>query len=398
MHGRIRTLLGATTLLLAGSLGTGVAPQQARADGVELDVSIFYTALAPHGDWIRLDAYGWAFVPDDVDHGWRPYTLGRWEWLEPHGWTWVSDEPFGWATYHYGRWTYVDDYGWAWVPGTTWGPAWVAFRYGDPWVGWAPLPPGPNWRYDARHDVIGLNLDVAIGSFAWSFVALRYFAEPDLRSRYYVSAYNPYLVQHTRWSTRYASVDGGFANHSLDLAVVEKARGAPVVRRRLREAAAPVVARPGPRGPNDEVVLYRPRIVTKAPASSPPPRVPTGRKPTVDLDAWTAQRAAALRAHLEAQRRALEQDAIDADPVAPDRRKPGVSPEDAAKRRKAAAAALEEEQKRLQAALERQRKRREQEAKERSRPSPPQEPPRKKHPGMGGDRPPKDDDDPPGMK
>ncbi len=98
--------------------------------------------------------------PSDVDFGWRPYTVGQWNWVEPYGWTWASEEPWGWATYHYGRWTYVDDYGWAWVPGTTWGPAWVAFRYGDPWIGWAPLAPGADYRYDAGYDLTGLNVEV----------------------------------------------------------------------------------------------------------------------------------------------------------------------------------------------------------------------------------------------
>lgn len=405
---QLRILLGVATLWLVGSIGLEVAPRQAQAD-TEVDVSIFYASLAPHGDWVHIAPYGWAFVPDDVDYGWRPYTLGRWEWVDRYGWTWMSDEPFGWATYHYGRWAYVDDYGWAWVPGTTWGPAWVAFRYGDPWVGWAPLPPGANWRYDAHYDVAGLNLELTIGTFAWNFVSTRYFAEPDLRSRYYVSAYNPYFLQQTRWSTRYAPVEGGFANHSLDVSVVEKARGAPIVRRRLREAAAPV-AGPGPRTPTDEVVVYRPRIAKKAPAQAPAPRVRSNPQPGVDVDAWAARRAAALKAHLEAQRKALEQDPIEAEPVTPDRRKPGVSPDEAAKRRKAAADALEEEQKRLQAALERQRKRREQDAKERSKPAPPEDPKRQR-PGMGEDDRPKredkdddqdkdkkDDDDQPGMR
>jgi hypothetical protein len=114
-------------------------------------------------------------VPEGVDYGWRPYTLGQWSWVEPHGWTWVSQEPWGWATYHYGRWAYVDDYGWVWVPGTTWGPAWVAFRYGDPYVGWAPLARCRlPLRLRLRPD--RLNAEVRIGAFAWSFVQ-RYFAE-----------------------------------------------------------------------------------------------------------------------------------------------------------------------------------------------------------------------------
>jgi hypothetical protein len=31
--------------------------------------------------------------------------------------------------------------GWGWVPGTMWGPAWVSWRSGGGYAGWAPLPP-----------------------------------------------------------------------------------------------------------------------------------------------------------------------------------------------------------------------------------------------------------------
>ena len=94
---------------------------------------------------------------------------------------------------------YTEDYGWVWVPGTVWSPAWVQYRYGDPYVGWAPLPPGPNWRYDSGYQ--DLSQQLAIGPYAWSFVGLRYFADPLMSSRLYSTAYNPYLVQNTAWST-----------------------------------------------------------------------------------------------------------------------------------------------------------------------------------------------------
>jgi len=169
-----KTLLAAAALLAAGTLGAVTTPRPAAADA-EVGVSLFYTSLAPYGRWVSIQPYGWSWVPNDVDFAWRPYTVGQWVWVEPYGWTWASDEPWGWATYHYGRWTYVDDYGWAWVPGTTWGPAWVAFRYGDPWIGWAPLAPGANWRFDGSFDVAGLNVEASIGSYAWTFVPVRSF-------------------------------------------------------------------------------------------------------------------------------------------------------------------------------------------------------------------------------
>src|SRR5205814_5468105 len=145
-----KVVLAATALFLGAALGppgAPAAPRAAQADpAVEVDVSLFFNSLAPLGEWVRSDPYGWVWVPEGMDYGWRPYTVGYWAWVDPYGWTWVSEEEFGWATYHYGRWTYLEEYGWGWVPGTVWGPSWVAFRYGDPWIGWAPLPPGPGWR------------------------------------------------------------------------------------------------------------------------------------------------------------------------------------------------------------------------------------------------------------
>lgn len=356
MTSRTRLLFVTSAMLLATLLGTRSTLREAAADPVEIDLSVFYTALEPHGDWVHLQPYGWAWVPDNVDYGWRPYTVGQWSWVEPYGWTWLSNEPWGWATYHYGRWTYVEDYGWAWVPGTTWAPAWVAFRYGDPWVGWAPLPPGPTWRYDATPDVASLNADISLGAHAWSFVQLRFFAATDLRLRVLVTAHNPFLVERTAWSTRYASIEGGYANHSLALALVERAHNARIPRHRIREAPSleqGAVARVE----GGSVVLYRPRIARREPTRPPTVRAPGARlgPATVDPQAWAAQRAAALRAHLEAQRRALEQpDAL------PGGTRPGTAPDaDAPRRREAALKALADEKQRLEALHEHQRKRRE---------------------------------------
>ena len=374
MNTRVKTVLATAAFLLAGSLGAATGVRQASADGTsaQVDLSVFYTSLSPYGEWVQVQPYGWVWAPENVDYSWRPYTVGQWSWVEPYGWTWVSEEPWGWATYHYGRWAYVDDYGWVWVPGTAWAPAWVAFRYGDPWVGWAPLPPTTGWRFDSGFDIAGLNTDVSFGTYAWTFVPVRYFAEPDLRSRYVVSSYNPYLVQRTQWSTRYATVDGGVSNRSVDIAAIEKARGKPVPRRRLQEASAPEQGSSAS-VQGDAVILYRPRVATKAPAQAPPPRarVAGNASAGASLDAWTAQRQAALKAHLEAQRKALEQpDVIPAVDVQP---KPAMGgDDDSAKRHEAGLKALEDERKRLEALFERQRKRREQ---EQQQPQPAPQPP-----------------------
>lgn len=106
-----------------------------------IDTSYFYDYLEPHGYWTDISRYGYVWVPHSTGYNWRPYTHGRWAWTD-HGWTWISDYKWGWAPFHYGRWGWDDYIGWYWVPGNTWGPAWVSWRRGSTYLGWAPIPPG----------------------------------------------------------------------------------------------------------------------------------------------------------------------------------------------------------------------------------------------------------------
>jgi len=103
-------------------------------------VSDFYEPLRPYGHWVTVANYGRCWYPAYVGTDWQPYANGHWEWTD-QGWYWVSDEPWAWATYHYGRWIWDPYYGWLWVPDVVWAPAWVAWREGGGYYGWAPLPP-----------------------------------------------------------------------------------------------------------------------------------------------------------------------------------------------------------------------------------------------------------------
>jgi len=100
----------------------------------------FYEPLSPHGEWVVVGSYGRCWRPTRVEAGWRPYCDGHWQRTDA-GWYWASAEPWGWATYHYGRWDFSAEFGWFWVPHTLWAPAWVSWRQGAGYVGWAPLPP-----------------------------------------------------------------------------------------------------------------------------------------------------------------------------------------------------------------------------------------------------------------
>ena len=112
---------------------------------------------------------GRGLVARPVPADWRPYTRGRWIYTDDWGWYWeAADEEaaWGWVAYHYGRWVLDHDLGWIWVPGEDWGPAWVDWRYGDDYVGWAPLPPDD------------LLVEYQDDPIYWSFVRPRYLLAP----------------------------------------------------------------------------------------------------------------------------------------------------------------------------------------------------------------------------
>jgi len=106
-----------------------------------VSLQVFYDELQPYGTWMDYGNHGYVWIPR-VDRGFTPYgTNGYWINTE-YGNTWVSDYSWGWAPFHYGRWLFDDFYGWMWVPDTQWAPAWVAWRSGGGYYGWAPLMPG----------------------------------------------------------------------------------------------------------------------------------------------------------------------------------------------------------------------------------------------------------------
>jgi hypothetical protein len=131
----------------------------------------FYDSLSSQGNWVQTDDYGYVWQPNVQDPNWAPYTDGNWVYTDD-GWTWNSNEPFGWATYHYGRWVNLEGSGWAWVPGYTWAPAWVSWRYGDGYVGWAPLPPDSFAGIDYFGDGDDSDLGFHIGGDSDSFYGI----------------------------------------------------------------------------------------------------------------------------------------------------------------------------------------------------------------------------------
>src|SRR5690554_6412082 len=146
-----------------------------------ISFQVFYDELMPYGDWISHPVHGYVWVPY-AEPGFQPYaTNGYWV-MSTYGNTWVSNYDWGWAPFHYGRW-YFDDYvGWAWVPGYEWGPAWVNWRTGGHYYGWAPLMPG-----------LGIHVSVNIPSNYWVFVPKRRIVSRNIYN-YYIPRKNVYKI------------------------------------------------------------------------------------------------------------------------------------------------------------------------------------------------------------
>jgi hypothetical protein len=248
-----RTLIVAATLLVSIAFTVSPAPAQ-----VSFSISFgdFYSSLGPYGDWVYVDYGVYAWRPGRIVHGWMPYTYGRWVW-SAYGWYWVSDEPWSWAVYHYGRWYYDDYYGWIWVPGYDWAPAWVEWRYGPDYVGWAPL--GPYALFSAQGSVYYSQAYRAPYQH-WTFVAHGSMTRPNVyRYRYQGDDIRRvYGASRYTGSVRYR--DGVAESRGPDREYVER-------RGRIRIGTADVVdvkdysrERATRQGERERIEVYRPQV------------------------------------------------------------------------------------------------------------------------------------------
>jgi hypothetical protein len=235
--------------------------------GSQVNLSLFYDDLSSDGEWFDDPSYGTCWTPYDMSADWRPYYNGHWEYTD-YGWAWASDERWGWATYHYGRWLFDDSYGWIWVPGNEWAPAWVAWRYSDDWVGWAPLPPMARWDGS-----IGLTFSDAnaIPSHDWCFVPQRNLLDVRVYLQVTTIARNVTLLERSRDATRYEVREGRPANLGIDVAQVERVIQRPVPRVKIVDAAAPASGR-GQARDKSSVGYYRPKIDAAPPEQAAVPR------------------------------------------------------------------------------------------------------------------------------
>ncbi|MFZ5440709.1 MAG: DUF6600 domain-containing protein, partial [Myxococcota bacterium] len=240
---------------------------------VVVQVSVFDAHLEPYGSWLVVPTYGRVWKPAIASVGpdFYPYgTGGSWRYTDA-GWVFESEYPFGWAVFHYGRWYLDPQWGWLWVPGDTWGPAWVMWRTGGVYVGWAPLGPAGAPAFHHHH---------------WCFVDAHHFRERDVRS-HHVHEGNFHAAVAVTTPVRGAAHEG-----PPPAWLAETTRQPPVV-------AVPVLQLPGagrvppplprtpPPPPRDATPPPPPRDVTPPPpprdvTPPPPPRDVTPPPPRVE--------------------------------------------------------------------------------------------------------------------
>jgi len=253
----IALLLLASSFPCAPFAGLAVArPSPAAAQVVVTDVSVFYEPLARYGRWFHHSRYGYCWIPNGIVAGWRPYTNGYWVYTDD-GWAWVSYEEWGWGPYHYGRWSFDPGYGWVWIPGTVWAPAWVAWRRGPGYIGWAPLP------YEARWEVgvglISFDYDRCIEPRWYCFVGERHFCDRYVERVIEVPARNLTIIHNTTYIiNNYTIVNNHIVNRGITREEVQRATGDPVEVRHIREANSASEAG-GIKVKSGDLMVYRPK-------------------------------------------------------------------------------------------------------------------------------------------
>ena len=172
-----------------------VVSQQQTDVGISSNTFYADDSLKANGEWV-VTSYGRCWRPTVVGPDWSPYTVGNWRYSEDEGWVWVSNEDWGWATYHYGRWIREEDAGWIWIPGRRWAPAWVSWRSGNSYTGWAPLPPDASFD-----DTTGISAwadsTYDIGPMNYNFVRTLDFGRDDMRSVVINKQENVNIIQKT---------------------------------------------------------------------------------------------------------------------------------------------------------------------------------------------------------
>jgi hypothetical protein len=280
----LATILGAGCLVFVPTDEYASPPQESSYQGDMgaaggLDNGYFYEQMQPYGRWVSYSPHGYVWIPGNVGYKWRPYSRGNWAWTD-YGWTWVSLERWGWIAYHYGRWGWDQRLGWFWVPDVVWGPAWVAWRWDDAHIGWAPLPPGadfiPGRGFGRRQwDIPGHH---------WNFVRGRDFMDRSLDRWILPTERNVTIVNLTVFNVNINVRNDRVFNDGVDVEHVRRSTNRIVDKYSLKAAARAGEDRQEGR----DLVIFKPEI--KRNETAKPKQFVDREKAASELDSERAGR------------------------------------------------------------------------------------------------------------
>lgn len=203
---------------------------------------VFYNELSPYGYWDNDPNYGDIWFPN-VDANFRPYSSNGYWTMTQYGNTWVSNYPWGWAPFHYGRWVQTRYNGWGWIPGYEWGPAWVDWRSGNGYYGWAPMAPRSRLSVNVS---IGLPIDI------WVFAPSRHIYDRNIYSHSHYgrpNIYNNTTIINNTYIVNNNHYHGGPSRRDI-----ERSTGRRVTVRAIKDSQRPGSSRVD----NRTVSMYRP--------------------------------------------------------------------------------------------------------------------------------------------
>jgi len=225
----MKTRTRAVVILIASLLLAGAWSSPA---GAAVSFDFFYSNLSPHGTWQVSAQHGRVWRPSVYTTDWNPYYDGHWVYADV-GWTWVSDYSWGAIPYHYGTWVYDPLIGWVWVPGYVWAPAWVVFRTGPDYIGWAPVSPGYT---------VGVSLSIgARPASSFIFVSSRDFLARRVRTCVVPEYRTRTIFKSTKVVNTLVVERNVVVNRGLDVRSIERASG-----RRIEAVPIEKVRRAGP--------------------------------------------------------------------------------------------------------------------------------------------------------
>src|SRR5213080_1835680 len=244
-------------ILFALSMLALVASALPRAARADVSVDFFYNNLSG-GNWIEVEGYGYGWQPDVAvsDPNWRPYADGYWAYT---------------------------DYGWIWFAGTDldWGPAWVSWRTGGDYIGWAPLPPrGPGIVYEGQPIGARVDIEFDIGPEYYNFIDARFIGEPVLRDRIFAPSQNVTYINNTVNVTNITVQNNVVYNYGPDYNVLSARASRPIQRLKIERqpgADFSAAARSGAltKVQGDRLVVAAPARISKPAPGIAPPRIKT---------------------------------------------------------------------------------------------------------------------------